>query len=347
MIAEKTLPYTANQDEIETGAFHAAERRQRVRYLVLFCMLSIALYILPWLLLRLPSFEYWGGSGYGPVMDYAFQTNGQDADIVLYGDSSEVIGINPMLLSRQLGVKVVALPNTIGSLRLTGEMAMQHYLANNRPPKLIVLYVAPWNLNYSHEESKFLLFEGEEMLFRHGSLPQIFAFFKTHPADTLLFPLRLYEVNPKVASVALLKHLHPSESAAATRGHYDPLYMVPPFVGSCKLPKKMIQDEAFDSARSFLDRYTTPSTKVLVYNAPIPACSNASILENRSYAAVQAAPPKLISPADYKADEYYIHLEPTGVDQATAYLRDAIASHFDVQSFSVPGQAEQQSASNH
>ena len=330
MIAEQTQsPATPAPD-----APHSADKsrvvRQPVRYLAVLLTLSLLVYLLPWTLLRLPSFERWGGSGYGPAMDYAFQTNGQNADIVLFGDSSEVLGIDPQKLSQQLGVKVVALPNTIGSLRLTGEMAMHHYLAHNLPPKLIVLYVAPWNLNYSHEESKFLLFEGEEMLFRHGSLSDIFSFLLTHPADTLLFPLRLYEVNPKVAMTTFLKHRHPSEVTAATRGHYDPLYMVPPFVGPCKLPKKMIEDESFDSAKSFIARYTTPSTRIMVYNAPIPNCSNAAILEKRSYAEVGAAPPKQMSPSDYKADEYFIHLEPSGVNQATAYLRDAIAANFNV-----------------
>jgi hypothetical protein len=334
MIAEQTYQLADEAVSRKNSETPSPDSRLWVRYLLGLSVPALLIYILPWFLLRVPSFERWGGSGYGPVMDYAYQTNGQNADIVLFGDSSEVLGIDPSKLSQELGVKVVALPNTIGSLRLTGEMAMQHYLAHNRPPKLIVLYVAPWNLNYSHEESKFLLFEGEEMLFRHGSFRDILAFFMTHPTDTLLFPLRLYEVNPKVSITTFLKHRHPSETAAATRGHYDPLYMVPPFDKPCTLPKAMIKNVEFDSAKSFVARYSTSATKVLVYNAPIPNCRNASILENRSYTAVDAAPPRTITPAHFKADEYYVHLEPTGVDQATGYLRDAILSRYNIRSLS-------------
>jgi hypothetical protein len=334
MIAEQTQTLAEEEISHNTSENTVLDSRSWIRYLLGVLVPALIIYLLPWFLLRIPSFERWGGSGYGPVMDYAYQTNGQNADIVLFGDSSEVLGIDPSKLSQELGVKVVALPNTIGSLRLTGEMAMQHYLAHNRPPKLIVLYVAPWNLNYSHEESKFLLFEGEEMLFRHGTFSEIFAFFKTHPSDTLLFPFRLYEVNPRVAMTVFLQHRHPSETAAATRGHYDPLYMVPPFDKPCELPEAMVKRVDFDSTKSFVARYSTPATKVMVYNAPIPGCSNSLILQNRSYDAVGAAPPRTIDPKKFKEDEYYVHLEPTGVDQATGYLRDAILSRFNIRSLS-------------
>jgi hypothetical protein len=287
------------------------------------------LYLLPWGLIRLRSSENWIGSIYGPVMDYGFDTAGQNADVLLVGDSSLIMGVDPSLVSRELGLKVISLPNTIGSLRIVGEMVLQRYLKANRPPKLIVMYLNPWNLDYSHQDDGLSFYEGEEMMLRHGTAAEVMAFFRRYPAATLEFPFRFYMANPKNAWYTYRRHLRPGATAYATGGHDNALYMFGPITGNCTLPASKVQAVPLDSAKEFLEKYNRGSTRATVYLAPVPDCSNASLLANRSFAEIQAPAPRILKANDFLADPFYGHIQPEGVSDSTNLLVDYIRKILD------------------
>src|ERR1700753_1737258 len=121
-------------------------------YLVWLAALPLLVYLIGFVLVRIPSYERWGGSSWGPILDYAFQAKGENADVVIFGDSSALFAVNPMQMSKQLGLKVINLPNTIGGLPVVGDMALGRYLAGSRPPKLIVFYFTAWDLDYESAE---------------------------------------------------------------------------------------------------------------------------------------------------------------------------------------------------
>src|SRR5271168_5144205 len=174
----------------ETQATQSIGTQTRLaRYLLVFFAVPLTLYLLPLIALRIPGFERWGGSTYGPALDFGFRSPGQDADVVIFGDSSALYGIDPVQMSAALGVKVINLPNTAGSLPVTGDLALRRYLSTNKKPQLLVFYFAPWGLNYTHEESS-AIFEGEEMLIRNGTWSEIFAFAKNHRTQSLVFPFQ-------------------------------------------------------------------------------------------------------------------------------------------------------------
>ena len=81
----------------------------------------------------------------GSALEYGFTASGVNADIILFGESSAVMGIDPRLAARSLGMKVINIPNSLGSLNVTGDMALSHYLRVNRRPKLIVFYLGAWH----------------------------------------------------------------------------------------------------------------------------------------------------------------------------------------------------------
>jgi hypothetical protein len=303
------------------------DRQARARslpYLGIVVAAFLVLYFLPWCLIRLPQLEAWLPSVYGPTLDFAYRTAGMDADVLLVGDSSLILGIDPSQMSRQLHMKVIALPNTIGSLRTDGEMSLQRYLQSNKPPKLIVLYVNPWNLDYSHIDDGISFYEGEEMMLRHGSLKDIAHFARHHPFGIFKFPFTFYVANLEYSLVAWKDHKHPIEDTRKTGGHYDALYKITPYEEPCTLPKLKTREIPMDSAREFIAEYTKPGTKTLVFNAPVPGCEGADLLTGRSYASIGAAPPIVMSPRDFKGDPFYAHPEPSGVPEATDHLTDAV-----------------------
>ena len=157
-------------------------------------MVPLTVYLLTFPLVIIPSlgFDRLGVSKFGPVLDYGFNARDTNADVVIFGDSSAFIGIDPRVVNAELSVKTVVIPNTVGSLPVLGDMPLQQYLIHNRRPHLIILYFSPWNLDYNDPNRRDLLFEGEEILFRHGSWREIAQFAKRKPVEALMFPFKVY-----------------------------------------------------------------------------------------------------------------------------------------------------------
>lgn len=311
----------------ESPAAHPASLRppRFAFYLVVLLLPTFLAYLLPILLLRLPSFETWGGSIYGPALDFTFHAANQNADVVLFGDSSALYGINPTLITRETGLSTINLPNTIGNFTVLDDLGLTRYLRANRPPRLIVLYFSTWDLDYRSLHYAQVM-EGEEMLFRNGTLPEIWAYARRHPTDTLLFPIEMYSAAPKPALMAHLRHEDRVAAISATMGHLDAQSFRAHVEDPCTILPELVGRTGFNSAQILARRYATSQTKILIFVAPIPACTNASQVLNRSWSALPGAPPNLMKPSFFMQDGYYTHLDPSGVPEASHALAQAIES---------------------
>ncbi len=259
------------------------------------------------------SFERWGLSKWGPVLQYSFDAR-QDADVLIFGDSSAFLGIEPKSINSGLKVKSLVLPNTIGSLPITGEISLQSYLARNRPPKLLVLYFTAWDLDYRQTAGSRVLFEGEEMLLHNGSWQEIFAFARHHPLELLAFPIRF---NSTLGLSLLRKAVRQSkreEETSEALGHVDYAEPYPPLPSGCAYPPDLLSSSADASVKALIRRYTTSQTEVLVYLAPMPDCQGASVISTRQpLSLLRVAPPAVLPAANFAADGLYAHPLPGAV----------------------------------
>ena len=312
----------------EIGTLRSTERFRK--YLAWLAGMLLIVYLAGFTLVRIPSYERWGGSSFGPILDYAFQTAGQNADILVFGDSSAIFALDPIQMSTELGLKVVNLPNTIGGLPVTGDMALRRYLATNRPPRMILFYFCSWDLDYAKAKGT-RLFEGEEMLVRHGSWGQILAFAVHHPREVFYFPFRVYsELGPGT----LIHLLHTSSNApevAAYRGHVPNLLPGGPLPTDCTIPEKDIQERGTAAVRNLMVRYTSSQTKTMLYLAPVPGCQNVSKLLRSITGNLGMGAPTAFPPEDFTADGYYAHLKPSAVAQATQLTTGAVRAHLEGQ----------------
>jgi hypothetical protein len=298
-------------------------RRSFAVYLLLLAAPALLLYLLPFALLRLPSFERWGGTMYGPALDFGFHAVNENADVVLFGDSSVLYNVNPRLVSEETGLKIINLPNTVGGLPVTDDLVLSRYLKSNRAPRLIVLYFSPWNLDY-HSRHLTQSFEGEEMLFRNGSLDQIIAFVRRRPSEALLFPVRMFSAAPKASLMAQLRHEDRDADIRATMGHIDAQSFRPHLTAPCTLPPVLLASSGFESVQRLAQRYANAGTRVLIFVAPIPSCINAGEVLGRPFAALPGAPPRTIDPSLFLDDGFYTHLDPAAVPAVSRTLADAI-----------------------
>ena len=301
-----------------------------VRFLVCLVALPLCLYLLPVALIRLPGYIYWAGSRLSPTLDYSFTTAGQNPDVVIFGDSSALHGIAPLQMSEALGLKVIDLPNTGSSLPVVDDLPLRYEMSVNSPPRLIVFYFTPWELDYMHHETPHL-FEGEEMLLRHGSLGEIVAFVSKHPILSAEFPLQVYANGPKAALLAALHHDQRSTLVASNRGYIESpdvsaggLRELSNLASTCKLPPDVLDQNGQLSVRSLISKYKSPKTKVLVFMAPIPDCKHASDVAGRQYSGVSAAAPRVMPATLFRDDGFYIHLDASAVPEATAALTASV-----------------------
>ena len=313
---------------LQAGAPKAAPPPSRRRfgwYLFLLLLIPAISFPLPFWIATLPSYEHWSTSQWTPMLEYAYDvhtTPGQTPDVVIFGDSSAFIGIDPRILNRRLGIRSLILPGSIGSIPVTGDAPLRSYLAHNPPPRLLVLYFSPWNLDFSHIP-KFRLFEGEEMLLRHGAVREIAAFTLRHPTEMLQFPFRLYSTfGPKMLHAAL-HHVNREQQTADALGHAD-YQPAPSLTASCSIPAHYLSQTGTASVEELRRRYSTLNTRVMVYVAPIPGCRNSAEAADRSYTALSAAPPKVLPPHDFVGDVYYAHMLPSAVPEATDVLAAAL-----------------------
>lgn len=317
---------SAQQIPAETDSVTAPAPRRGssyTRYLLLACIIPLIGMVTAFPLVCSRSYEQWGETQWGPELEFPYVPGTPDADVVVFGDSSAFLGIDPRIVNQELGIKSVVLPSTVGSLPVIGDAPLRYYLAHHSKPKLIVFYFSAWNLNFQHV-AKGRLFEGEEMMMRHANAEEIAHFAVRHPLEMTEFPLRLYATfGPKMVS-AILHHKNRSHDIAAGLGHAPYIEQFGPLNDLCEIPKSFLKPQGDESVAQLKQRYETPGTQVMVYLAPVPACANSDRVSNLKFANLNAAAPRLLPPPYFAADIYYAHIRPNSVPLATQVFAGAL-----------------------
>ncbi len=299
------------------------------RYLLWLAVMTVVLYPLPYLLIHLPHFGQWTTSPFGRDLEYTMTTGHIDADVLIYGDSTALYGLNPRRMSSELGVKVFNLPNVLPSLRATYDLGLKQYLAHNKRPRLIVLYLAPWDLDYANFKAEDTAYDGEEMLLRHGNAQELWGFARKHPDLYLQFPFTFYRVQVNDRTF----HRDYSLPEVATTLGQRAVPAFAPLPADCALPPARAAGHLpMQTALDLYREYNQPGMPAMVYVAPIPHCVNAAIVAEDNYAPLHAAAPRLMPPGDFVQDTYYAHPVPGKVDQLTDQLLEAIRPRLAEQS---------------
>jgi hypothetical protein len=286
-------------------------------YLGLLLVVLPLLYVLPVVALRSNPLRSHVLTTFGPLLATSYEAQQVNADVVIFGDSTAMYGVDPQQASRELGLKVINLPNTAGSLPVTGDRALQVYLKNNAPPKLLVFYFSSWNLNY---EKNALLrersFEGEEMLMRFGTMEDIKRYASRNKWSAIQFPFRMYFVGAGPSLEQSFVHENAQAEAERSGGHIHMPESSGRMKTPCKIPGRFVKPAGDDAVKALVDKYATqfPTT---VFIAPVPGCDGAEELMTRSFADLGAAPPREIAADRYLADTLYAHPAPVGVNEAT------------------------------
>ena len=198
---------------------------------------------------------------------------------------------------------------------------LQAYLAHNQPPQLLVFYFVPWNLDYM-QGTRTGLYEGEEVFIRHMNRKDIFAFGLQQPAELLKFPFRFFSFFTPQALTTAINHGR-QQNVAAALGHVDYVDPSASLASPCTLPATYLSKTQENSVQALVQHYSQ-TIPVMVYLAPVPACSNISPILHRSFADLHTAPPMVLPADSFAADPYYAHIRPLYISKATTLFTNAL-----------------------
>ncbi|MBB5059902.1 hypothetical protein HDF16_004631 [Granulicella aggregans] len=304
------------------GTFRLAENiaRRYLRTLLLIPILGIAL---PYAFEAIPGLQNFAASRTAIMLDYSYTASHEDADVVIFGDSSALYGVDTKLLSSTLGMKVINLPGTKGSLAVTGDLPLRSYLAHNKPPKLIVFYLAPWNLDILNSHTNFW-YDGAEEIIRHGSFRDVLKLWRKEPESIFTFPMTFYMQNNKLFSSIARR---PFQLRPMVQGH-TPFPLGVSLTSDCVLPNSFKIRPDATSVRNLLDKYRSSTTKTMLYFAPIPRCAGVGDILSESYGRLPVAASKVLPAEDFAKDPFFVHPMPKGTPTSTGIFEDAIRDFF-------------------
>lgn len=218
------------------------------------------------LLLRSNVFLRHTQNAYLANMGYGLTLHNADCQVLIYGDSSAMIGIDPATVSALNHQTVCNIADFAGMMRLNGTMILDDYLAHNPRPRILLILLAPEDLAPTWRSDGN--FESVMLRARYRPNLQFLGMALRHPEDVL----SSIGIAGRYAVTWLLKKPLPAPVVHArqlTHGRFpDPK----PLLKVCmpQPPRVVPPDPAW--LAGLRARYGVNGTRVLIDVSPVPPC---------------------------------------------------------------------------
>jgi hypothetical protein len=254
--------------DIEDNSLKPVISRLRFQLYVLLMLIIPALFLVSSIpIVRSKSFPVESGDPFLLNPDYAFSLKHVDCEVVIYGDSTALTGLDPTVVSRATGLKTCNIAQAQSILQILGMLALDTYLKNNAPPKFIVMQFAPETL--SRGRSNFFWPEGLTLLLRKRSLFEALPTFVRHPVRAYEFSI--WAIKAKVAS--LIGSPPDFGSTEAIFRSHGGLLILPKSAETHCLNDIAYIPPTVDWVHSLKDKYANNGTRVVINVSPLPTCS--------------------------------------------------------------------------
>ncbi|HXJ00248.1 MAG TPA: hypothetical protein VNH44_03435 [Micropepsaceae bacterium] len=304
--------------------------RAHLRYLAV-CLLALPLPILLGFALAKSSYFYRHSSNVIDILhDRQFDAAGIDADLLLVGESALLVGVEPRRIEAATGLRTYNLSTSVLQFVAAPDLLVDRYLAKNRAPRLIVLYIAPWTrvnppFPYSLEWT-----EGTKAIVRYASLPDIAQFLTQHPETLLKVPRQVwrrlvfqFDRNGNTYR-NVVNGLQQDQGWFAMNG---PVLNYPELTlkdGCARIDLPIVPDTTYID--HFRRRLEARGIAVAVYIAPVPDCDPLDRRAERAYAGIADNEPYQLAHRHFIDDQWHVHLDREGADENTAKVVEFVRS---------------------
>ena len=138
-------------------------------------------------LAKSPGFTQLVPNPYVQVQDYPFSLNHADCDVLIYGDSAAMTGLDPGTIEQQTHLKTCNIAQMRPVVALLGTIPIDLYLEKNKRPKYLVIQMSPETFFFDHGWEKVSTFEPIMLLLRQRSGTSTDWELVKHPLQTLRF----------------------------------------------------------------------------------------------------------------------------------------------------------------
>lgn len=220
-----------------------------------------------------------GASVWVQSNDAVFNMHDRDCDVVIFGDSTAMTGVDPTQVERNTGFKTCNIAVTNAVLAVTHTLTLDRFLAHNGRPRILLVQLSPDEFQPESSAWDGTIYpEGMLELLRHGDPAQNRRMLLRHPQRAIAFA----GYAAGFTAYSALKHLW--FRVTSTRADEDSLtihngFFTPPSPArrSCEPGTALPNGQARNGyARQVVEHYRTayadPSRVVLVDVAPIPSC---------------------------------------------------------------------------
>jgi hypothetical protein len=250
-------------------------------------------------------FVHHGASIWVQSNDAVFDMQNRDCDVLVYGDSTAMTGIDPEVVSRSTGFKTCNISVTNAVLAVTGNLTLDHYLQQNARPKVLVIQLSPDDFQQENRVWKHTIYaEGLLEQLRHGDPVESRRILMTHPREAVSFAgyAAGFSAYYAIRDVWFrTTRLRAEDQVQVRNGFFTP--PAPPRT-YCDTDTKLNDHSRGAFSRTLADdfrsTYTPRSSVVLVDVAPIPSCDDnlaayASELNGITSNSLQALPIELFN----------------------------------------------------
>ncbi len=129
-----------------------------------------------------------GASVWVQSNDSVFSMRDRDCDVLVFGDSTAMTGIDPDVIERNTGFKTCNIAVTNAVLAVTHNLTLNRYLAHNGRPRVLLVQLSPDGFQpESNAWSQTVYPEGLLELLRHGTPAESRHMLLTHPQQAIAF----------------------------------------------------------------------------------------------------------------------------------------------------------------
>jgi len=269
------------QAAIHLSADHAATRAQRDPAI----LYSLLVFILP--LLAIPAFIglgrsdfflHHGASVWVQSNDAIFDMRNRNCDVLVFGDSTAMTGIDPDVVDRATGFHTCNIAVTNAVLAVTGNLTLDRFLEHNAHPRILVVQLAPDDFQPENRLWHHTIYpEGLLELLRHGNPAESRKLLLGHPHEAIAFAgyaagFSAYYAIKDVWFRAT--HLRSEEDQVQVRnGFFTPPSPARTYCEPAANPQPTADTHfARTLSSSYRALYGATGSTVLVDVAPIPSC---------------------------------------------------------------------------
>ena len=308
-----------DESDLDTSAARRVSRGRLWSYLLPFLVFPILFLVLACIIVPSRWFALHSGNSYMVNDGFATELTGTRCDILVYGDSTAMVAVNPRIVQARTGLRTCNIAEFRGMTVVNGTWLVDTFLAHNPPPRFLVFMFTPENLQVPRDWTSTNTFEA--ITFRMHARPG---------AETLLTML----AHPD----AFLRWSEEGLRMSLTRVHSQPLAPAqvdtrPATGGQFPLagpPETQCEQtrRAGDPNPAYVaalrSRYSTPQTTVLIDATPTAACDPGLAFYNRVLPGLVDDIPYPTYPIGVFIKDNRLHMGPEGAALLSNMLADQI-----------------------